>query len=217
MNLLTRTLVVSVCLVTAAMGISAASRTEKVPLRTPLSELPFAFDGWKSSPEEPMDEKSLAVLKPDDYTIRTYSRGPSDYASLFIAYFGSQRQGETLHSPLNCLPGAGWIPTSLGRSNIIVTGNDGRPRAIDVNRVVIEKGLDRSLVLYWYQSHGRVTASEYWGKFYTVVDSIRLARSDAALVRVTIPMGPDDHGAADNAAVSFVRALFPQLPRHLPA
>lgn len=215
MSLTARTLIVSACLLATAIGVSAASRTEKVPLRAPLSELPFALDGWAGTPNQPLDPKVLAILRPDDYTMRTYVRG-SEIAGLYIGFHGSQRQGDTIHSPLNCLPGAGWIPTSQGHTTITV-GDAVHGRAIEVNRVVIQKGLDRALVLYWYQSHGRVTASEYWGKFYTVVDSIRLARTDAALVRVMIPMAEVDNGNADRMGVSFIRALFPLLPRYLPA
>jgi EpsI family protein len=171
---------------------------------------------WQGRNGPPLDDKVLAVLKPDDYTIRDYFRG-NEYAGLYIGYHGSQRQGDTIHSPLNCLPGAGWIPTIVGRTEIVAPDESGRDRRLLVNRVVIEKGLDRQLVVYWYQSHGRVTASEYWGKFYTVVDAIRLARTDAALVRVVVPMQEGDAGAADRAAVSLVQALFPQLPRYLPS
>ena len=60
---------------------------------------------------------------------------------------------------------------------------------------MIQKGLDRQLVLYWYQSHGRVVASEYWGKFYLVRDAVRMNRTDAALVRVIVPMAPNDDNA----------------------
>jgi EpsI family protein len=152
--------------------------------------------------------------------MRSYLRADGATAGLYVGYHGSQRQGDTIHSPLNCIPGAGWLPMEQGRITI-----DVRPglRAqgtvpIQVNRVVIAKGMDRQLVLYWYQSHRRVVASEYWGKIYTVMDAIRYNRSDAALVRVITPIRenvPVD--AADARAVSFVESLFPLLERHLPS
>ena len=91
-------------------------------------------------------------------------------------------------------------------------------RTIEINRFVIQKGLDRQVVFYWYQSRDRVVASEYWGKVYTVVDAIRYNRTDAALVRVTVPIGSDDgaRGRAVAAGVGFVQALFPLLSSHLP-
>jgi EpsI family protein len=89
-----------------------------------------------------------------------------------------------------------------------------------VNDFVIEKGLDRQVVLYWYQSHGRVVASEYWGKIYTVVDAVRLNRSDGALVRLVVPIAsatPEAQAKAEASAVAFAQALFPQLGRYLPS
>ncbi len=217
MTLNARVVLVSACLVAAAIGVSAASRTEKVPIRAPLAELPSTIGEWQLKGTESLDPRVLAVLRPDDYTMRSYGRGSTDVAGLYIGYHGSQRQGDTIHSPLNCLPGSGWIPIALGHAVLTVPSPEGSSRQIEINRVVIEKGTDRDLVYYWYQSHGRVTASEYWGKFYTVVDAIRLARTDAALVRVVVPLRDADDGPADRAAVSFIRTLFPQLPRYLPS
>jgi EpsI family protein len=88
---------------------------------------------------------------------------------------------------------------------------------IVVNRYVVQKGLDRQLVLYWYQSHGRVVASEYWGKFYLIRDAVRLNRTDGALVRVITPVGDDgDEARAEQTAIRFVKALFPVLGSYLP-
>jgi EpsI family protein len=138
---------------------------------------------------------------------------------LYVGYYQSQRQGDTMHSPLNCLPGAGWLPISQKRIEINVADEHG-PRTVLVNDFVIEKGLDRQVVLYWYQSHGRVVASEYWGKIYTVVDAVRLNRSDGALVRLVVPIGantPDAQAKAEASAVAFAQAIFPQLGRYLPS
>jgi EpsI family protein len=135
-----------------------------------------------------------------------------------IGYYQSQREGDTMHSPLNCLPGAGWLPVSQSRTKIQVKDGEST-REIEVNDFVIEKGLDRQAVLYWYQSHGRVVASEYWGKIYTVTDAIRLNRTDAAMVRVICPVSGSDGAAerrAEEAATAFTKAMFPLLGRYLP-
>jgi EpsI family protein len=84
---------------------------------------------------------------------------------------------------------------------------------------VIQKGLDRQLVLYWYQSHGRVVASEYWSKFYLVTDAVRLNRTDGAIVRVIAPIAGDAADAemqAERTARRFAQALFPHLEAFLP-
>jgi EpsI family protein len=138
--------------------------------------------------------------------------------SLYVGYYASQRQGETMHSPLNCLPGAGWLPVERGRAVLPVrSAPDGPMRRIEVNQFVIQKGLDRQAVFYWYQSRDRVIASEYWGKVYTVLDAIRYNRTDAALIRVIVPIAQGEtSGTARAAGVSFVDALFPRLVKHLP-
>jgi EpsI family protein len=139
--------------------------------------------------------------------------------SLYVGYYNSQRQGDSIHSPLNCLPGAGWEPLSKSFVKIPVT-MAGRTTEIDANRYIIQKGLDRQLVLYWYQSHGRTVASEYWSKFYLIRDAVRLNRTDAALVRVIVPIVPNRDGAettAETQAMDFVGSMFPVLSNYLPS
>jgi EpsI family protein len=123
-----------------------------------------------------------------------------------------------MHSPLNCLPGAGWLPVERGRAVLPVrSAPDGPMRRIEVNQFVIQKGLDRQAVFYWYQSRDRVVASEYWGKVYTVLDAIRYNRTDAALVRVIVPIAQGETGrTAQDTGTEFVESLFPRLAKHLP-
>ena len=114
-----------------------------------------------------------------------------------------------MHSPLNCMPGAGWEPVGQDtrrntRAPLGEPASAGAPPMI--NRVIVQKGLDRQLVLYWYQAHGRIVASEYWGKVYTVVDAIRLNRSDGAMVRIIVPIPSMNEGAeteAERLALEF--------------
>jgi EpsI family protein len=121
---------------------------------------------------------------------------------------------------MNCLPGAGWEPLSRSSIKIPVTVREGTTTEIDANRYVIQKGLDRQVVLYWYQSHGRAVASEYWSKFYLIRDAVRLNRTDAALVRVIVPIQANREGAeadAETQATEFVRSMFPVLSNYLPS
>ena len=182
--------------------------------------LPLRIDDWRGRTEPELSPEILRVLGVDDYILRTYGTPKFGSLGLYAGYYRSQRQGDSIHSPLNCLPGAGWVPVEQGHLQLSVQeGTSGAPRLIEVNRVVIQRGLDRSLVLYWYQSHGRVVASEYWGKIYTVVDAIHLNRTDAALVRVIVPIRQEGREAvitAEQAGSAFVRAVFPKLGSYLP-
>jgi len=176
--------------------------------RVPFAKLPATIGPWRSAGDLAIDEDSLKVLKADDYVSRLYVRGNTG-VSLFIAYYATQQQGDTMHSPMNCLPASGWQPMANQRVQI---PSEGGP--INANRMVIQKALDKELVLYWYQSHGRTIASEYASKAYLVLDSIRQHRSDAALIRVITPMTAGD--AATRAATEFVQALRPSLAAHVP-
>ena len=210
--------IVGVLLLCSAAVIAKASRIEAVPPRMPFADFPLHIASWQGQPTEPLTDAVLKVLNADDHLSRFY-RAKDGYVGMFIAYYSSQRQGDSMHSPLNCLPGAGWQPIAKSYLPIQVTDAAGRQSEILVNRYVIEKGLDQQVVLYWYQSHGRVIANEYRSKIFMVYDAARLNRSDAALVRVTSPRLGSESGFqnAEARTVEFVKAMFPTLERFLPS
>jgi EpsI family protein len=131
---------------------------------------------------------------------------------LYIGYFRSQRSGAQIHSPKNCLPGAGWNPAQSLIYQLQL--DDGRK--VPINLYLLRKGLDSEVVLYWYQSHGRVVASEYWGKFYLVYDALRLNRTDAALVRITVPVLNGDEATAQQRALTFAKQITGDLDQVIP-
>ena len=212
----TRLVLLSLLLLATSAFIARASKPEIVPAREPLSGLPMQIGSWMGHDSPPMDPQIRDVLGVDDYIDRTYYSPELFPTGLYVGYYRSQREGDTIHSPLNCLPGAGWNPVTKGHITIPVEG-DGR---IEINRIVIQKGMDRQLVLYWYQSHGRVIASEYWGKIYTVLDALRTNRTDAAMVRIVCPI-PGNRSqtevSAERFATHFVQLLFPILQQILPS
>jgi len=155
----------------------------------------------------------LAVLGPGEFLSRIYQSPQDPYIDYFLAYFPSQRTGDTIHSPKNCLPGAGWAPIESGRMRLE------RPAGppINANRYVLEKGDNHLLVLYWYQSHGRAVASEYWAKYYLVADAIRMNRTDGALIRVVTPIAREETvTTAEARAVSFSQKFLPILDQYVP-
>ena len=216
--MITRALVLFVCFVTGAGLVVRAERPEPVPVRASFAGFPTELHGWRGTQQPPLTKDILAVLGVDDYMTRAYFAPDRAGVGLYIGYYGSQRQGDTMHSPLNCLPGAGWQPVSQTTMpvSVPVEGGTGGERTIVINRYMIQKGIDRQLVLYWYQSHGRVVASEYWGKFYLIRDAVRLNRTDGALVRVIAPVVRSEP-EAEQTAVEFIKVLFPALDGYLPA
>src|SRR5688572_10821393 len=203
-----RIIILSVCFLIGAGVIARASRIEAVPPREPFSAFPLRVGMWQGQDTERLDARTLEVLGADDYLSRFY-RQSQGLVGLFIGYYETQRQGDSMHSPLNCLPGAGWQPIDKSYLSITVTDALGQTQQVAVNRYVIEKGLDQQVVLYWYQSHGRVIANEYRSKIFMVYDAARLNRSDAALVRVTSArLGPSGSiQEAEARAVEFVKQV----------
>lgn len=198
----------------ATTGMSYLSHGESTPPAKPLSEFPHKVAGYTEIIQWPLDKDTLAVLGATDYTVRGYW-APSlgrNLVTLYIAYFRSQRTGTTIHSPKNCLPGAGWNPV---RSSVYELPLDDGQK-VPVNLYILRKGLEQQLVLYWYQAHGRIIASEFWGKFYLVYDALRLNRTDAALVRITVPVVNDDVEEARARAVTFAKQITTDVDKIIP-
>ena len=204
----------AVAVAQGAAGYYLNARQEYVPATKPLASLAQSIDGWTMVKEWAIEPEVQAVLKADDTLSRHYIQpGVPQGAGFFIAFFKSQRAGVAPHSPKNCLPGNGWVAE---KSTIIPIAVPGRAEPIEANYYVIQRGDNKSVVVYWYQSHSRTVADEYKAKFYVMADAIRLNRTDTALVRVTVAVGPGGVPAAEQAAFAFVRGSFGPLSEILP-
>lgn len=180
--------------------------------RKELKDFPETVGSWqKTGTDQILDEPTLKVLRASDYLLRDFRKPEGQVANLYVGYYASQRTGATYHSPLNCLPGSGWILSEPGKATITLP--DGS--SFIANKYVIQNGEYKSFMIYWYQGRGRNVASEYWGKIYTVLDSVRLRRSDGAMVRVTVPFR-DSEAAAQQAAIEFASAASTVLPQYVP-
>lgn len=181
--------------------------------RRALKELPAEVSTWRQvGADDRFDAETEKVLRADDYLSRSYASSNNRVASLYVGYYATQRNGATYHSPLNCLPGAGWNMTAAETVNI--KPGDGAP-AFEANRYIIQKGDHQQLLVYWYQGRGRAVASEYWGKVYTVLDSARRRRSDGAMVRVMTPITSTESAALETA-VDLAAQIAPLLPEYVP-
>jgi EpsI family protein len=211
----TAPIVLSVALIAQAALLYGFARKEVIPEHIPLANLAPVLGTWQQTAEHEVEKDVQEVLRADDTINRTYGSSSHAYpASLFVAFFKSQRTGVAPHSPKNCLPGAGWTPVV---SDIITLDVPGRTEPLEANRYIVQHGEAKSLVLYWYQSRDRTVASEYTAKYFVVADAIRYNRTDTALVRVVVPLGTGDTRPGQEAAFDFVRAMYGSLRKHLPA
>ena len=206
-------------MLTAILLLQAAivygfTRHEVIPQNRALAEVPAQLGKWSLQQEGVIEKEVQDVLKADELLTRSYaSTEYSVGAHMFVAYFRSQRSGQAPHSPKNCLPGSGWVPSVADTVNVDIPGRG----PIEVNRYVVGKGEQKSLVMYWYQSRDRVVASEYTAKFYVIADALRYNRTDTALVRVVVPILNNDVAASNRAAADFIQSFYKPLRQHFPA
>ena len=214
MNANVRFAMALVLLLGTALFLEARNRGEVFPRRKPLAEFPETLGQWSGS-DVAIPQDIRDILGPGDFLLRVYQDQTEHLPNtdVFMAYFPSQRAGDTIHSPKNCLPGAGWTPIDTARVPLSVAGR----APFLANRFVIAKGDERMLVLYWYWAHDRAVASEYWAKIYLVTDSIKLNRSDGALVRLTTHMLPGETvDSAMSRLVPFAGQVVPLLNQYIP-
>jgi EpsI family protein len=177
--------------------------------RQSFDTLPLELARWRGYDAKPLADDIVALLGVDDYVHRTYLSASGVPVNLYAGYYHSQRQGDTIHSPQNCLPGAGWRPVSSTTTTIPVNG-----REVEVNQYVIQKGLDQQVVLYWYQGRGRVIANEYRNKALLMWDAATRHRTNGGLVRIIVPIAPNVDAGGE--ARAFATAVLPHLERLMP-
>jgi len=198
---------------------SVALRAENLPPVSPLASFPTSVAGWDMYKDVKIEQETLDILKADDTLNRIYVKPQKasealQEAYLFVAFFKTQRSGQAPHSPKNCLPGSGFEPIESGPITIAVPG---RGEPIVVNRYLTARGEEKSVTLYWYQSHSRIIAGEFSAKFWLIADSIRYHRSDSSLVKVVVPVRNNDADAATRVATEFVQAIFAPISHQLPS
>ena len=209
-----RFLIATAILGGTALLLHARNSAEIIPARPMLSSFPRVLGAWVASRDVELSKEVLDVLGPGDFLARAYYEAATQsYADLFIAYFPSQRSGDTIHSPKNCLPGAGWTPIQSDRITVSLPGQNPFP----ANRYVIAQGENKDLVLYWYLAHDRAVASEYSAKFYLVADSIRMHRSDGSLIRLVTGIRPGETiDLAQARLLSLASAITPVISDYVP-
>jgi EpsI family protein len=202
---LTRLAVVVVLVVVAGV----AART--MPLAEPaaaldLSALPHRLGEWSGADEPPPDDETLAILKADATLHRTYVDAAGAPVGLYAAYYARQRPGVSVHSPLHCLPGTGWEPLEVGTLPLSAAGSDANG---SMRRMVVRKGRERALVLYWYSVNGRTTGSEVASKLLMLAGHARLQPGGASLVRIVVPAN-ESLADAEAQALAFAGTLLPR-------
>jgi EpsI family protein len=195
----------------AVLAPQMQHRSEIQPIRDAFVDFPMQLDGWTGQ-RSTMGAVYLNQLKLSDYLYATYERPSGMPVNVWVAYYDSQRKGDSTHSPASCLPGGGWQFQSFAPSTLALNG-----ATLRVNRAVIAQGGERELMYYWFPQRGRDITSDYKLKWYLLWDAITRSRTDGALVRLIVPI---PQGAsvteADRQLTAFARPFVSELPRYVP-
>lgn len=189
------------------------NHSEEIQTNKPFSTFPKEIGEWDGT-EGRFDQDVYDALGVDDSFLGHYRTSDNRYVQLYIGFYQSQREGELIHSPKNCMPGGGWNITDTSIVALDIPGNV--PSKIDVIRLDLSNGREKQVVLYWYQSRGRFVASEYWEKIYLVIDSITKRRTDGSFVRLIAPVINNDEEKVLKDLKDFASQLIPVLQEYLP-
>ena len=208
------TLTASTLMLLTMLFLNYLSHSEDIHLNKSFSTFPKQIGEWVGK-EERFDEKVYDILGVDDSYLSSYRRSDGRQVQFYIGFYQSQRQGDLIHSPKHCMPGAGWnIIKSHIEELIIPNTNPGKIKTI---KLILQKGAQKQVVLYWFQSRGRIIDSEYMQKIYLVIDSIVRHRTDGSFVRLITPVSNDDEDKALNTLKDFAVQLMPILNEYIPS
>lgn len=190
------------------------SRDEIIPARQSLLNFPMQVQQWQGS-TFPLEKEYIETLRFDDYLLADYRGAEGSPVNFYVAYYGSQRKGQSAHSPRTCIPGGGWEIVSL--KTMEVPGNDAASMALPVNRLVIQKGDSKQIVYYWFKQRDRSLTNEYLVKLFLFWDALAKQRTDGALIRLTALVQPgQDEEEADRVLADFTKSVNPLMSRYVP-
>jgi exosortase D (VPLPA-CTERM-specific) len=204
----------AVLILGAAISLSVPERAESIPQRTSFAQYPHIVGDWTGQ-REALEPVYLDALMLDDYYLADFTRDTQPPINFYIGWYNSQRAGRSAHSPRSCLPGGGWQIKSLTQRTLpdVRAGRE----ELRVNRVLIQLGMQRQLVYYWFQQRGRVITNEYLAKWYLFWDALIRNRTDGALVRLVVPLSPGTTtDSADRELTQFTAAAAPTLAPYVP-
>jgi EpsI family protein len=209
-----QSIIASVLMIATIVLLSYISRAEDIPLRRPLSTFPKQIGEWVGK-EQHFDKRIYDVLGVDDSFLASYKSPNDRLVQLYMGYYQNQREGDLIHSPKLCMPGSGWNIIGRSLEELIIPHNN--PGSIKVIKLLVEKGDQRQVVLYWFQSRGRFIASEYMQKTYLVIDAITRKRTDGTFMRILSPITDGNEENTVNYLKDFAKMLIPISQEFIPS
>jgi EpsI family protein len=194
-------------------ALNAIEFREKIPLRDSFTRFPLQVGSWSGARQQ-MDQQFIETLDLSDYVIIDFRDNSGSPVNFYVAYYESQRKGESIHSPETCLPGSGWIFQQAGRVRVPLAEPD---KSVTVNRAIMEKSGYRQVSYFWFPARGRILRDAWEMKIYTFWDALTRQRTDGALVRLITPvLQGEEVGAAEQRLREFTKQIVPLLDEYIP-
>ncbi len=209
-----RTLIASALMLLSMVCLKFMSHVEDIKLKKPFSTFPKKIGDWVGT-EEFFDKRIYDILGVDDSFVCNYKASDGGQINLYIGFYRSQREGDLIHSPKHCMPGAGWNIVGTSLEELLVPNHN--PEKVESIKLLLQKGVQKQVALYWFQSRGRFIASEYMQKIYLVIDSITKHRTDGSFVRLVAPVASGDEENTVECLKRFAKLIIPILQRYIPS
>jgi EpsI family protein len=208
------TLTASALMILTMVLLNYLNHKENIYPNKPFSTFPKHIGEWVGE-EYRFEADIYDVLGVDDSFLGSYKTSDGRQVELYIGFYQNQREGDLIHSPKNCMPGGGWNIVHTSLEEIKTPGTN--PENYKVIKLMLQKGAQKQVVLYWFQSRGRIINSEYMQKIYLVVDSMMRHRTDGSFVRLIAPVLNGDENKALNTLKDFAVQLMPILYEYIPS
>jgi len=209
-----RIVTIALIMVLTMILLGFSNHSEIIKPNKPFDSFPMNIGKWNGTTSR-FDEKIYDILGVDDSLLASYKSDNGKAVELYVGFYQSQKEGDLIHSPKNCMPGSGW---NILKSSIetVDTVKDGKAETIDVIKLILGKGSEKQVMLYWFQSRGRIISSEYMEKIWLVIDSITKHRTDGSFVRLISPVIKSEDETLE-LLKGFTKDIYPHLNEYLPS
>ncbi|MCF8104148.1 MAG: EpsI family protein [Desulfohalobiaceae bacterium] len=208
-----RATILAVLFLSFAGLINGFARDAVTPISITLDRIPGRIGSWRMAETQAMGADIVDLLGVDDYIFRNYKDDQGQAINVYVSYFSRTDRSKGYHSPLNCMPGSGWEIANTKPLPLKIPGSSEEPT---VNRLLLQKGAEKKVSLYWYQCRGRILHNEYLERIYRVIDSIFKNRTDGAFIRLVAINTGQDIQKEEAMLKDFASRLLPMLREYLP-
>ncbi|MDY0131712.1 MAG: EpsI family protein [Desulforegulaceae bacterium] len=206
-----KVIILAILMFFAVFVLSLAKDSKEIQPLKDFSKFPLKIGKWQGE-KDFFNQKIYDILGVDDSVLAHYKDDKNQYVQLYIGFYRNQKEGDLIHSPKNCMPGAGWNIVNSGIEEVVLEDD----KTIKVIKLNLKKDSEEQIVLYWFHSRGRIISSEYFQKIWLVIDSVTRGRTDGSFVRLVSPVN-ETRDKTLEILKEFTSEIYPYLNEYIPS